>query len=182
MTPADEIRNELLVLRWRRGDRAALDEIFAHWNPRLLFYVRRLVGDEQQALDVLQQAWVQVVRRLAAVREPRRLGAWLYAVARNAAAAHLRNGRPTDGEERLSDVPADDPRLPLEDVEAVHHALARLPPDQREVLTLYFMQDLTVQEIAGVVGVPPGTVKSRLHYAKHAMRRLLADGDSGGEV
>jgi RNA polymerase sigma-70 factor (ECF subfamily) len=172
---SDAIAQELLVLRWRRGDRSAIDEIFARWNPKLLFYVRRLADDEQAAMDVLQQTWMQVVRRLSTLKEPQRLNAWLYTIARNAAMAHHRNGRHVGTSELLIDVPADEPLLPLEDVEAVHAALPKLSHEHREVLTLFFLQDLTLDQIAQVLGAPRGTVKSRLHYAKHAMRKIMTD-------
>jgi RNA polymerase sigma-70 factor (ECF subfamily) len=68
-----------------------------------------------------------------------------------------------------------DPTLALENAEAVHEALGRLSQPHREVLTLFFLQDLTIDQIAEVIGVKGGTVKSRLHYARAALRKVLED-------
>jgi RNA polymerase sigma-70 factor (ECF subfamily) len=180
-TPRDAIYDELLVLRWRQaGDRAAVEELLRRWDRRLLYYIRRLVDDdEQDAWDVLQQTFLLVVRKLHTLREPRRLPAWLYAVARNSAMAHRRSNAAadarTDGAVEVEELtgPDDAAEFSSDDVEAVHAALAKLSVSHREVLTLLFLQDLSVEEIAGVIGVPAGTVKSRAHYAKRAMRAIL---------
>ena len=180
-TPRDAIYDELLLLRWRQGgDRAAVDELLRRWDRRLLFYIRRLVdGDEQDAWDVLQQTFLQVVRKLHTLREPRMLPAWLYSVARNAALALRRSAATADARlEAAVDVDAlagevDDADFTTDDVEVIHAALNRLSAPHREALTLLFLQDLSVDEIAQVTGVSSGTVKSRVHYAKRAMRAIL---------
>jgi RNA polymerase sigma-70 factor (ECF subfamily) len=179
-TQRDAIYDELLLLRWRQaGERAAVDELLRRWERRLLYYVRRLVDDEADAWDVLQQTFLQAVRKLHTVRDPKRLPAWLYTVARNAAMAHRRSVRSAshhvdDGVDvgELSGV-ADEEELTTDDVETVHVALGKLSAPHREALTLLFLQDLSVDEIAQVIGVSPGTVKSRVHYAKRAMRTIL---------
>ena len=65
--------------------------------------------------------------------------------------------------------------LELEDAEQVHRGLASLSRPHREVLTLFFLEDMSVEEVASVLGVPPGTVKSRLHYAKRSLRKVIAE-------
>ncbi len=77
------------------------------------------------------------------------------------------------GEEEIDPSPGEDPTLAMENAEAVHRALAGLSPPHREVLTLFFLQDLTLEEIAAVLDVPVGTVKSRLHYARRAARAAM---------
>ena len=152
----DAIYDELLVLRWRGGERAALDELLRRWERRLLYYVRRVVDGEQDAWDVLQQTLLHVARRLHTLREPRTLPAWLYTVARNAALAHRRSAARDD--ERTDDAvdvgdlagaPDDEgDAFDAADAEAVHAVLGRLSPPHREALTLLFLQDLSVEEIA----------------------------------
>jgi RNA polymerase sigma factor (sigma-70 family) len=185
--PSDAIYDTLLVLRWRqRADRAAVDELLRRWERRMLYYVRRLVNDEQDAWDVLQQTWLQVVRKLASLREPERFPAWLYAIARNAALAHRRSAaaldRHIDGKAEVAELSehandADD--FGAEDVAAVHRALGELTPAHREVLTMLFLKDLSVDDIAEVLGVSAGTVKSRAFYARRRMREILARGKGG---
>lgn len=187
----EAIRCELLVLRWRRGDAEALEELIRSWERPLLYFIGRLVGAEADAWDVLQETWVKAVRALRTMREPRAVPALLYTIARSAAMSHLRRRPSSDlelyGSADGPDPPASDDDGPpeqvmqVEDAAAVHQALGTLSLPHREILTLHFLQDLSIDEAAAVVGVPPGTVKSRLYYAKLALRRALESGESGGD-
>ena len=178
MRTSRTIRNELLILRCRRGDAAAWAELQAIWERRLFYYIRRLVSQEADAWDVLQKTWVQIVRGLGKLRDPASLHVWLYRVARNVAITHHRMASLHD-EAPLPDeiVDAENsgwmPRL--EQAEQVHRMLERLSPSHREVVTLHFLEGMGVAEIAQVVNAPPGTVKSRLHYAKKSLRAMLAE-------
>jgi RNA polymerase sigma-70 factor (ECF subfamily) len=173
----DAVARELLALRCRRGDRAALEELIRTWERRLLYFVRRLVRDEADAWDVLQKTWVRVLNGIGSLSDPRSLVPWLYRVARNTALSHVRSREPPH--ESLADYPdacAGDPAggpPEFEDAEQVHRGLLALSLPHREVLTLFFLEDLSVEEVAAVLGVPPGTVKSRLHYAKRALRKAI---------
>src|SRR5436305_8404135 len=84
----EAIYQELLAQRCRRGEKAALEELVRTWEKRLLYFIRRLVDEEQDAWDVLQQTWIRVLSGTGALREPRSLGPWLYRVARHAAFNH----------------------------------------------------------------------------------------------
>ena len=177
----DTVARELLALRCRRGDRAALEQLIRTWELRLLYFIRRLVRDEADAWDVLQETWLRVLRGIGSLSDPRSLAPWLYRVARNTALSHARACEPPyESLENHPDVLADEPvggPLELEDAEQVHRGLASLSRPHREVLTLFFLEDLSVEEVATVLGIPPGTVKSRLYYAKRDLRKVLAQGD-----
>ena len=121
---------------------------------------------------------MKVFRSIGTLRDPRTLPAFLYTTARNTAVSRLRihsNGDAPLPEQEAGTL--DCAFIAFDDAEQVHHALDQLPLAQREALTLYFLQDLTIDEIAEVLGVPPGTVKSRLHYAKSAVRQIIENGD-----
>jgi RNA polymerase sigma-70 factor (ECF subfamily) len=171
-----ELERELLFLRCQRGEREAFDELIRTWERRLFYYVRRLVATEEDAWQVLQDVWLQVVRGVHAVRDPQRLPVWLYAVARNNAMSHHRKAyarAPDPGRSPMAHpVPTDD-QARFDAADLVHHGLAMLAQGDREVLTLFFLRDLSVNEAAEVLGIPPGTVKSRLHNAKKSLRDIL---------
>ncbi|MGE0760839.1 MAG: RNA polymerase sigma factor, partial [Pirellulaceae bacterium] len=116
------------------------------------------------------------------LRDTRALPAFLYRTARNHALALLRHRQADVRLHATVDVPQDstdtEPSFTAEDAAAVHAALDRLPPVQSEVLTLFFLEDLTTREIALVLGIPPGTVKSRLFHAKKALKAILLEGVS----
>jgi RNA polymerase sigma-70 factor (ECF subfamily) len=153
-----------------------LEELVRTWERPLLYYIRRLVHDETEAWDILQKTWLRVLRGISELIDPRSLSPWLFRVARNTAFSHTRLRQPmheplTHQEALVNGQPSE--QFEYEDAEQVHRALLSLSLPHREVLTLFFLEDLSVEEVATVLGVPPGTVKSRLHYAKAALRKVL---------
>jgi RNA polymerase sigma-70 factor (ECF subfamily) len=170
---------ELLVLRCQRRDDAAARQLVEMFQRPLLFYLRRLAAAEQDAWDLSQETWLAVFRRLKSLREPRAFPAYLYRTARNKALAYLRKRRDdpilTEMEQdEVEDVATWDPEQFLaEDVTRLRSALDALPLIHREALTLYFLDELSIDDTATVLGVPQGTVKSRLYHAKRALRKLL---------
>ena len=177
-TSKETVCQQLLLVRCQRGDREAMEELIAVWEKRLFYYVRRIVDQEADAWDVMQKTWVKVFRSIKSLKDPQAFPCWLYTLTRNTASSHLRQ-RPgarfaSDTLDQYENLPADDSSITVfEDVEAVHDALRRISSDHCEVLTLFFLEDLSVEEIGHVIGVPQGTVKSRLHYAKRALRKLM---------
>jgi RNA polymerase sigma-70 factor (ECF subfamily) len=173
------LESALLVVRWQRGDREAFAGIVQLWERSLFYYLRRLADSEADAWELLQETWLKAIQKLSTLRDPRALPAFLYAIARNAAFSRLRN-RDYQHEvypEHVADQHTDSGIDSFDNAEAVHHALSQLPLPQREALTLYFLQDLSLEEIANLLDVPLGTVKSRLHYGKIALRNALAMGE-----
>jgi RNA polymerase sigma-70 factor (ECF subfamily) len=171
------ILQELLVLRCKRGEREAFDELVRQWEGRLLYYVRRLVATEEDAWDVMQETWLRVCKGIRSLQSPERLPTWLYRVARCAAMTHWRGHYRTHArlEESgdLEEVAAPEEADHFEDAEQVHRALGRISLAHREVLTLFFLEDLSQEQMAEVLDIPLGTVKSRLSYARRALRSVL---------
>ncbi len=170
-------RLEALLRRCRAGDREALEEVIRRWERQVFYYVRRLVTDEADAWDVMQQTWARVICGIGRVRDAEKLVPWIYTVARHAALSHrasaLARERWVDREasvEELADIEKQEADWTAEEV---HLGLASLPAHQREALTLFFLQDLSIEQMADVLGVAQGTVKSRLFYAKKALRESL---------
>ena len=178
-TAKDSPYNELLILRCKRGDRDALSELIRTWEERLFYYIRRLVENEHDAWDILQQVWCKVIRDIRSLRENRSFPVWLYRIARNTL-LNFRSGsyaRRITGniDEDLIAAEADDENLKFEDAQRVHEGLMRLSLQHREILTLHFLEDFSVEETAGILGIPAGTVKSRLYYAKRKLKSVLEE-------
>lgn len=175
----DNIRIEILAVRARRGESEALEELICICEPRLLYFVRRLTLSEEDAYDVMQQTWLRVLRKIRTLRDPRNVLPWLYRVARNCALNHGRcqanyNAALADDSERSSKEETSEYDR-LANADAIHHGLQQLSLPHQEVLTLFFLEAWSVEQIAAVIETPPGTVKSRLHYAKAALRRALEE-------
>ena len=112
---------------------------------------------------------------LPRLADPAALAAWLYRIARDKASVQWRE-RPPERLLDLSDLveePSQDDEFRPEDAQEIHAGLDQLTPEQREVLVLRFLEDMTYQQIAKVTGCPIGTVRSRLYYAKSALRRAI---------
>jgi RNA polymerase sigma factor (sigma-70 family) len=178
----------LLALRCRRRDLAAWDELVASWNDRLHYFLRRLIDHEHDVANVLQEVWLHAFRNIGGLQQSARLAPWLYTIARRSAMNHYRGAyarREVHAEVSPSEHP--EPIEPvndafnLENAELVHFGLGRLEVPQRELLTLYFLDDLSIAEIATVLEVPPGTVKSRLSAARCGLRRILDEETSRHE-
>ena len=172
------IESELLLLQCRRGKPGALERLVELWERPLYHYVRRLLNTEDEAKDVTQDIWINVVRKVGALRDPAAFPAWLFKVARNHAISHFRRTRsleplPEDGAAaEVSTTDANGLSSTL-NAEELHWGLSQLSPQHSECLILHFLEGFSVEEVADITGVVPGTVKSRLHYAKKALREVL---------
>ncbi|MFG1610039.1 RNA polymerase sigma factor [Actinoplanes sp. NPDC049265] len=149
-------------------------------TPALRRYVRRLLpGDEHRADDIVQETLLRAWRNVAVLAEARSPQAWLSRVARNLVIDWVRRhaARPHEVDEDLWAVeqPADERYDTALDRAVLVGALQRLPPIQREILILVHYQDRTHTDVASALGVPAGTVKSRVHYATRELRRVLGD-------
>lgn len=171
----DRILEHLLVLRAQTQDRSAYTRLFDRYDARLRYYVRRLLASEADVEDALQDTWLSVVRKLHTLDDPGAFRAWLYRIARNHTFSRLRRTKREVPLESLDEqsLPAqaaeDETSFADFDAAALHAGLERLPPTQREVLTLRFLESLTYEDIASVVGCNVGTVRSRIHYGKRAL-------------
>jgi len=172
---------ELLVSRCQQGRKDALEELIKTWEKRLYYFIRRLLNNEQEAWQVLQETWTSVLRSIRSIREPRKLPVWLYSIARKTALLHIRAKYAEQSllKEDENSIPIGDlePNLVFEDAEQVHYGLDKISLQHREVLTLFFLRELSIDDISEVLNVPIGTIKSRLFYAKQALRNALADED-----
>jgi RNA polymerase sigma-70 factor (ECF subfamily) len=176
----DRIEERLTVLLAQEGDRDAFGRLVDRYDKRLLYFVRRILGETDGALDLLQSVWLIVHRRLRKLKSPDAFRVWLYRIAHDQAVTELRRKirRPVVIEETTACEPLDAASLDdsaFENAELVHVALRDLSVDHRRVLTLRFLEDMSIEEIAEVVGCGSGTVKSRLHYAKAALRSRIEE-------
>jgi RNA polymerase sigma factor (sigma-70 family) len=163
-------RDALLVVQAQLGDRRSLAELVGYWHEPVWQYVRRMLDRPGLADDVSQEAWAAALKALPALRQPERFPAWIFTIARRSVMNHLRQkyrevdpieGDPAGGDEVGA----------VLDRAQVAEGLTGLPVPEREVLILFYLHDLTLEECAQVLAVPTGTVKSRLFRA----RRLLRD-------
>ena len=168
--------DEALVEAWQGGDEAAFAEIFNRYSGRILAFITRVVGDSHRAEELMQEVFVRVVThsRTFDGREAK-FSTWLFQIARNLSmnAIRDRNRRREDGIE--NEAAAGSQPSTIESRLAVDQFLQKLPEDQRVVFVLKHDQDLKYEEIANVLDIPVGTVKSRMHVAVKSLRKILEE-------
>ena len=171
---------QLPVPQARAGDPAAWDILFLRYQLPLYVYAFELVHDEQASLDIVQETFINATRHLGGLREDAKFGSWLFGIAHQKCLQRWRRqGREAAALEELAAAPAeseDDPAELLvraEQEDAIMKLLNELPVAQRSVLLLHFIEGFSLEDIATVTGAALGTVKSRLHYAKKALKKLI---------
>jgi RNA polymerase sigma-70 factor (ECF subfamily) len=185
MTNAEQ--ETLWVLRAQSGDREALNELLKAIQQPLYGYVFKMVGERALAEDVLQEVFIEVYRKLRWLEEPALLRPWVYRIASRKVFKRMKReqqwARQIRDEALLDAIPAmtPEPDAALELREDISHLLNRVSPASRAVIILHYFHDLALVEVAAVLGISIGTVKSRLAYGLSTLRRALKEqGDSEG--
>lgn len=174
-------RESFLVLRAQSGDREALDALLASVQEPLYRYVLSLARERQSAEDALQETFVRVYRKLGYLREPELFRPWAFRIATREAFRQLKRERrwadQVRDEDALGDLAAPPAREEFagELSERLRETVATLSPASRAVVVLYYLHEMSLEETAAVLGVPLGTVKSRLAYGLGALRRQLKE-------
>lgn len=181
--------DEALVLQAQAGDGKSLGELIYRYERKTYTLAYRLMGNHADASDAAQEALVRVYTRLGNFRGDSAFSTWLFRVVTNTCLDELRRRNrlrhaslddplPTD-EGLVPRQSPSDAASPMEWAErsevqaAVHRAISRLPEEYRIVITLRDLHDYTYHEIAAILGTSLGTVKSRLHRARHALRTII---------
>ncbi|WP_165550158.1 RNA polymerase sigma factor [Kribbella speibonae] len=157
-----------VVVRAQVGDREAVAELVRGWHEAVWGYVRHMLGQADLADDVSQEVWLAVVRGLPRLKEPERFAAWLFTIARRSVVNQLRQRYAEQPHVDVDEEP--DPADHVVERIDVRRLLGGVPVMEREVLVLFHLEDLSLEECAEVLGVPVGTVKSRLYRARRLLR------------
>jgi RNA polymerase sigma-70 factor (ECF subfamily) len=172
-----DVLDELLVLRCQCGDAGALELLARRWHPRMLRDAAHLTGDADAARDVAQEAWIGIARNLSRLRDPARFRIWAHRIVVHKSRDWIR--REQANRRAVQRVPdqAEQPSTEQhsDEVTRVKASLGKLPADQRTVLSWFYLEEMSVREIAEALSIPEGTVKSRLYNARNALRGHLEE-------
>ncbi len=175
----ERLADELCVLACQAGEREAFEALVQRWQARLWRHARHLTGHDDVAWDVLQEAWIAIARGIARLDEVAAFPRWAYTIVTRRAADSLRKQQ-RQPSTSLDALASDDPQLPpaLDErpddaVGLLREALQHLPAERRALLELHHLEAFDVSEIAVILDIPEGTVKSRLHHARHELRTLI---------
>jgi RNA polymerase sigma-70 factor, ECF subfamily len=164
-----------LVEAAARGDHDAFEALATSAGDRLYAVARLILRSTDLAEDAVQEALVRAWQQLPSLRDPERFDAWLYRLVVNACADQGRQLRRWSNQVRTipTSVAVDDDTKSVADREQLERGFSRLKPEQRAVVVLHYYSGFSAAEIAGMLGIPEGTARSRLHYATEAMRAAL---------
>lgn len=175
-------REQLPVAQARAGDPAAWETLFRRYQLPLYVYVHELVHDEQGSLDVVQETFINAARHIGSLREDGKFGGWIFGIAHQKCVQRWR--RQMREENALAEAGAeadqwepgpDELLIRQEEEEEFMRRLSQLSIEQRSVLLLYCLEEFSIQQIAEITGTAAGTVKSRLHYARRALKKLTEE-------
>jgi RNA polymerase sigma-70 factor (ECF subfamily) len=159
-----------LVLRAQTGDIEALDALFRAIQSPLHRYIESLIRNPDAADDILQEVFIRIHRNLRFLRDPELFRPWSYRIATRETWRHLK--RELRRDEPLGDIAgAVDESLPPDVLRQLEQSLDQLSPASRAVIVLYYFHDLPLPDVAAALGIPIGTVKSRLAYGLRTLRR-----------
>jgi len=175
---ADRAQDEFLVLQCQLGDEDAFRALVDRWQPKLLRHARYFTRQADAAKDVAQESWIAIVKGLGSLQDPARFRPWAFRIVANKARDWVRredSRRKAAGRAAAETAATDEPAAAHGPVERVLGGLAALEPSHRSILTLYYLEGMSVGEIAEALGIPDGTVKSRLFHARDALRARLEE-------
>lgn len=179
----EQIEEEGLVLDAQRGDSWAMQALAVRWHRRLIAQAYRRTGQPDGAAEAVQDAWVAIVRGLRSLDDPARFRSWAYRIVDRKAVDWVRKRR-KDRERSAglspdgsvfgpeSDSGPQDQQKDKEPVDRLRQAFRRLPDETRSILSMFYVNGLSVHEIAEALTLPEGTVKSRLFHARRKLRAL----------
>jgi RNA polymerase sigma-70 factor (ECF subfamily) len=172
-----QIYEQTLVLRSQLGDELAFQELLGLYGPHLLLFARKMMQSTPHLIeDVTQEVWLAIYKGLPSLLDAGKFRPWAFRIARDRIYREYR--RHKIAMERLEESHLDEVAAASEpnagpDVEELHRGLDALSPEHREALVLCFLEEMSYEEIAGVTGCTLGTVRSRIHYAKRALKSAL---------
>lgn len=175
----ERLLDAYLVAAARTGERRALDCLVRRWQPKFLGHAYRLTGETDLAADMAQEAWIEVMRGIARLDDAAAFPAWaMRIVTRRCARAIRARQRRRAGDAAMAREPAPVSHSPDRaearvDLAPLRRAMAALPGAQRAALGLFYLEDMSVAEVAVALEVPVGTVKTRLMHARLKLRAQL---------
>ena len=175
MDSREQLIEQMLILRCQMGDKEAFARLIERYQRPLRYFISRLLDGAQASEDLLQETWLTVIRRLHGLKKPEAFSIWLYRIARNKVYHQLRKKKVWSELSENIAVPNEneDDIVSLENVAKIHRCLNKLRPEHKEVLMLRFLEQMSYQQITEVLDCHLGTVKSRVYYAKLALKKEL---------
>lgn len=172
----------------KKGDKSAFEDVIALYQDKIYRHCLRMIGNAHEAEDIAQEAFIRAYVNIHSFDDRRKFSTWLYRIATNLTIDHIRKRKPdyyldaqikgTEGLDMYSQLTSDT-ASPVEEVESmelqayIHQGIAGLPPKYRSIIILRYLEEFSLQEISDTLDIPLGTVKTRIHRGREALRKKL---------
>lgn len=181
MRKKEHIYEEYLVASAKLGDHRAMTRLVELRGPKLLAHATRLLGNPEQAKDATQDAWAEILKGLSRLEDNRAFASWAYRITSRRCAKLIKNlqTQRNIADEMRQETPRTEPDRGPEATDArnVRQALKSLPPNQQATIALFYLEDMSVAEVAKALNIPAGTVKTRLMHARTKLKTTLKGDD-----
>ncbi|CDQ41327.1 MULTISPECIES: RNA polymerase sigma factor SigW [Virgibacillus] len=172
----------------KKGDQSAFEDVVSFFQNKIYQHCYRMLGNTHEAEDIAQEAFIRAYVNIHSFDERRKFSTWLYRIATNLTIDRIRKRKPdhyldaevkgTEGLDMYSQL-ADKGRKPDEEVEGlelqryIQYEISKLPPKYRSIIMLRYIEEFSLQEISEILDIPLGTVKTRIHRGREALRKKL---------
>ena len=178
MRKPEDIYDEWLVLKCQNGDQKAYSQLIQKWNSKVHSQAYYHMRDSDGANDVAQEVWSSVIKSIHRLKDPVKFKSWLYKIVYLKSVDWIRlrkkqrdlMGNTQELQESLNSEPSDDSQVSL-----ILKALGEMNTAERMIIRLFYLEGQSIKSISGILGVPVGTVKSKLFYAREHLKKLLKE-------
>lgn len=172
-----QIYDELLVIKCQAGDSQAFDELVDRWEKRLWHYAYQVTGSDAAAWDIVQETWCGVIKGIRKLEDAAVFSRWAFRILNNKCADWLRKQHLQSRlrNELANQTDSKSDKDVTDKAESLYTAIKKLPPDRRALLVLRYREDFDIAQIAEILGIPEGTVKSRLHRTLEKLRQVMGE-------
>lgn len=178
MNSSGQIIDELLVINCQRGDKKALELLIKRWDNRIVKRVYSTTQDHFASRDIAQDVWITIIRKIKSLKDPKAFEWWSLRIATRKSVDWIRANqlnRRRDETRKMVQKEFETTEVGPSDeiLNALREAIASLPMDQQAVIQMFYRENLSVQNIAKILDIPSGTVKSRLFQAREKLKGIL---------
>ncbi|MEO1051311.1 MAG: RNA polymerase sigma factor [Bacteroidota bacterium] len=175
---SDHIFDELLILKCQAGDNSAMALLVKRWHVRLVRQAFHQTHNTEAAQDIAQDTWHTIIRKINLLRDPSRFRVWAYRIVNNKSVDWIRRQQKdrkiTESQQELNAIDTSSSEVE-DDIQKLRRALREMPTKERFILNLFYLEGQSVREIAETIGIPVGTVKSRLFKAREHLKTIYKE-------
>ncbi|MEL6671420.1 MAG: RNA polymerase sigma factor [Bacteroidota bacterium] len=166
----------ILVIKAKQGNRKAFEALFRLWQPKIFAHAYQTTQQKEAVEEIAQETWLAIARQLRNLRDEELFPIWVYRITQKKAADWLRAKYREPATERVSEAisaPEKSAQEPSSMIRLLRKEIAGLSADHRLILNLFYLENYDLEEIAIILQLSKGTVKSRLHYAREKLRKRI---------